>query len=91
MRWYPRRRNSKPKVEIAKLARKQLTAWFVANDKSYSNEAQSYCFEYFARMRLAKLGFMSNFNDLSLEDAEAFLAIDGEVESLKAKMAKKGK
>lgn len=45
--------------------------------------------EYFARQRLSKLGFTSSFDSLDPDTAEAFLLIDGEMESMKAKMMKR--
>lgn len=46
--------------------------------------------EFFARQRLAKLGFTSPFEDLSDEKIEVFLAVDAKIEEIKAKeMSKK--
>lgn len=62
----------------------------MAKEPSYTNEAAPYVSEYFARSRLAKLGFTSDFNSLTDEQIEVFLAVDAKVEEIKAKeMAKK--
>lgn len=63
----------------------------MAKDSNYLNESAPHLQDYFARQRLAKLGFVSSFEDLEADDAEAFLLIDAEVEALKARMLKKGK
>jgi hypothetical protein len=67
-----------------------LHAWFVAKDASYSNGASIYVAEFFARKRLAKLGYTSSFSELDQEQVEVFLAIDSKIEELKAKELKRG-
>lgn len=57
---------------------------FKAKDKNFTNEAAPYLGEYFMRQRFAKLGYTSNFDDLDSVTAEVFLAIDAEIESIKA-------
>jgi hypothetical protein len=57
---------------------------FRAKDSTYSNESAPYIGEFFARSRLAKLGFTSSFDDLDSVTAEVFLSIDAEMEKFKA-------
>lgn len=62
---------------------------FRAKDASYSNESAPYIAEFFARSRLAKLGFTSNLDDLDSVTAEVFMTIDAEIEKIKADEMKK--
>lgn len=61
----------------------------MAKDHGYANESVPYISEFFARQRLSKLGFTSDFSELDINKAEAFLIIDSEVERLKSEMMKK--
>lgn len=62
---------------------------FKAKDTSYQNESAPFIAEFFARSRLAKLGFTSSLDDLDSVTAEVFMAIDSEIENIKADEMKK--
>jgi len=62
---------------------------FKAKDSSYKNQATPYIAEFFMRQRLAKLGYMSSFDELDSVTGEVFITIDAYVEELKAQELKK--
>ncbi len=66
-----------------------LFAMFKAKDQGYSNNSAPYIAEFFARQRLAKLGFTSSLDELDSVTAEVFITIDAEIEKLKADEMKK--
>jgi hypothetical protein len=61
----------------------------VGKNTSFVNQAAPYVTDYFARERLAKLGFVSSLETLNADDAEIYLCIDSEVERLRARELKK--
>jgi hypothetical protein len=66
-----------------------LHAMFRARDSNYSNESAPYIAEFFARQRLAKLGFTSPLDELDSVTAEVFIVIDAEIEKIKGEEMKK--
>lgn len=62
---------------------------FKAKDSGYSNNSAPYIAEFFARQRLAKLGFTSSLDELDSVTAEVFITIDAEIERFKADEMKK--
>lgn len=64
---------------------------YKAKDTSFQNESAPYIAEFFMRQRLAKLGYVTNFDDLDSVTAEAFIAIDSEIEKYKAEAMSKPK
>ena len=59
------------------------------NGQDLTNEGTEIYHEYLTRLRLAKLGYRSNFADLDPFKADCFLIIDTEIDKVRAK--KQGK
>lgn len=53
------------------------------------NEAAPFLAEYCQRKRLAKLGFVTNINELSAYKADIFSMIDAEIDSIQIEQSKR--
>ena len=55
------------------------------------NEALPFVSEFYARKKLAPLGFVSSFDDLNSFKADVFLMIDSEISKIEIEESKKKK